>query len=73
MKTKSAIEHTNRRRVWVELENIKAWAKRLEDELQKNPDGVVPWLPLESLSGAVSGLIYAAGHVNAITLNHPDL
>lgn len=65
----SAIEHQNRRRVWEELDAVRTWSARLEAGLQKEPDGVIPWLQLESLHQATSRLLYAAGHVNAVLLS----
>lgn len=64
----SAIAHQNRRRVWEELEAIKTWTARLESELQKEPDGVIPWIQIQSISEATGRLLYAAGHVNALRL-----
>lgn len=64
----SAIAHQNRRRVWEELEAIKMWTARLEAELQKEPDGVIPYLHLKSISDSVTDLLYAAGQVNALRL-----
>lgn len=65
----SATEHQNRRRVWEELEQIKQWSERLKATLQKEPDGVIPWIQLESISQATSRLVYASGHVNAALLS----
>jgi hypothetical protein len=63
-----AMEKQNRRRVWAELDAIKKWAERLESELQKEPDGIIPWFHIQSLSEATTQLLYAAGHVNALRL-----
>lgn len=64
----SAILNQNNRRVWEELDVIKMWVGRLESQLQKEPDGVIPWIPLQSISEATSRLLYSAGHVNAMRL-----
>jgi len=64
----SAIEHQNRRQLWEELETIRSWLERLEAELQANPDGIIPWIQVQSISEAANKLLYAAGHVNAIIL-----
>ena len=62
----SAIEHQNRRQVWMALERIKDWTRRLENELQNNPDDVIPWIQVNSITEATSELLYSAGQVNAM-------
>lgn len=70
MTNHSAIKHQNRRQVFESIELLKTWTVRLESELQKDPDGVIPWIQLHSIAEATSKLLYAAGHVNAIQLSN---
>jgi len=40
----------------------------MEKTLNDDPNGIIPWIELQSISEATSKLLYAAGHVNAIVL-----
>jgi hypothetical protein len=64
----SGISEQARRAVWEELESLKRWTKLLEEHLQNDPGGVVPWLHLDSISEATSKLIYCAGQMNSLRL-----
>lgn len=64
----TALEYQNRRTVWLEIDSIKVTAAKLEEGLQKEPDGVIPWDQLHQMAESVTRLIYTAGAVNALRL-----
>ncbi len=63
-----AVVAVNRRRVRESIDKMQVWLKRLEDQMDVDPDGVIPWIPIQTISEGMSELVYSAGHVNGVVL-----
>lgn len=60
----SATKRINQRYVREAIDKLQIWSKRLEAELDRDPEGVVPWLAVQGIMEASTAIAYSAGQVN---------